>query len=35
MKLGKILDSGTHFELLKRCYYRELVKNQLSEVEKV
>lgn len=32
MKLGKILDSGTHFELLERCYYyRELVKNQLSE----
>lgn len=32
MKLGKILDSGTHLELLERCYYyRELVKNQLSE----
>jgi ABC-type multidrug transport system fused ATPase/permease subunit len=32
MKLGKILDSGTHHELLEKCdYYRELVKNQLSE----
>ncbi len=37
MKMGKILDSGTHLELLKRCdYYRELVKNQLGEeLEKV
>jgi len=36
MKLGKIIDSGTHYELLERCYYyRELVKNQLSEMEKV
>ena len=36
MKLGKIIDSGTHYELLERCYYyRELVKNQLSELEKV
>ena len=34
MKLGKILDSGTHLELLERCdYYRELVKNQLSVSE--
>ena len=34
MKLGKILDSGTHLELLERCdYYRELVKNQLSVPE--
>jgi ABC-type multidrug transport system fused ATPase/permease subunit len=34
MKLGKILDSGTHIELLERCnYYRELVKNQLSVSE--
>lgn len=34
MKLGKILDSGNHFELLERCdYYRELVKNQLSASE--
>lgn len=32
MKLGKILDSGTHNELLQRCdYYKELVKNQLTE----
>jgi len=36
MKLGKIIDSGTHYELLEKCdYYRELVKNQLSELEKV
>jgi len=36
MRLGNILDSGTHLELLERCdYYKELVKNQLSEVEKV
>lgn len=32
MKLGKILDSGTHTELLQKCdYYRDLVKNQLGE----
>jgi ATP-binding cassette subfamily B multidrug efflux pump len=32
MKLGKILDSGTHQELLQRCdYYKELVRNQLTE----
>jgi len=31
MRLGRILDSGTHIELLERCeYYRELVKNQLN-----
>ncbi|NDA78601.1 MAG: ATP-binding cassette domain-containing protein, partial [Actinobacteria bacterium] len=31
MRLGRILDSGTHLELLERCeYYRELVKNQLN-----
>ena len=37
MKMGKILDSGTHLELLKKCdYYKELVKNQLGEeLEKV
>lgn len=32
MKLGKILDSGTHLELLQKCdYYKELVKNQITE----
>ena len=31
MKNGKILDSGTHSELLSRCdYYNELVKNQIN-----
>ena len=31
MRLGRILDSGSHDELLERCdYYRELVKNQLN-----
>lgn len=34
MKLGKIIDSGTHSELLSKCdYYKELVKNQLGEEE--
>lgn len=32
MKSGKILDSGTHLELLDNCdYYKELVKNQITE----
>ena len=36
MKLGKIIDSGTHSELLIKCdYYKELVKNQLGEEELV
>ena len=36
MKLGKILDSGTHTELLQKCdYYRDLVKNQLGEEVKL
>jgi ATP-binding cassette subfamily B multidrug efflux pump len=40
MRLGKILDSGTHSELLQRCdYYKELVKNQMinknPELEKI
>lgn len=34
MKMGRIIDSGTHQELLQKCdYYRQLVKNQLGELE--
>jgi ABC-type multidrug transport system fused ATPase/permease subunit len=37
MKSGKIIDSGTHSELLEKCgYYKELVKKQLNdEVEAI
>ena len=40
MKLGRIIDSGTHSDLLERCdYYKELVKNQMMdkkvELEKI